>query len=151
MNGNVSQSRSQAAALSMLNPVHKEFLGRLFVPMASPENPLQRISDSWGSVDTSRGIETFPFIYARQITLDYLQERINILNGETGIGLTLDISRISEVKSEFDELKSFAEVERRRVLYTMVDAQLALCVRLAGIKEETVEQTKERLMKDSTK
>lgn len=138
------QTTEELAVISMLTPKQMEFISRLFLPTANPDNPLGRISDAWGSINTENGLGAIPFIKARHRTLKYLKQQNDLLNGEGERILTLDVV-------EADDMESFIMVETRRVLFTMVDGQLRLCVSLAGKKEETIEETKERLQKDSTK
>lgn len=138
------KSSEDAAILNMLTPKQKDFLSRLFLPIASSDNPIGRISDAWGTINTELGLGAVPFIKARHRTLKYLKERNDSLFGNGESTLTLDVV-------EADDMESFVMVETRRVVFHLIDQQLRTCVALAGKKEESVEETKERLLKDSSK
>jgi len=138
----------QQGALSMLNSEYKKFLRKLFTMPIDPQAGLGQLTDPWASIDTNGGPDdAFPFILSRAEQVDFLSQRLGSLES-SGDSDTFD--RFASIDRN-DKLKTFVNIHTRKQLISVVEAQLNLCIRFAGMKEETVEEAKVRLLKDSSK
>ena len=144
------KTAEHGAALAMLTKEHKAFLRKLFVPMANASQGIQRISDAWGSIETNNGAEqTYPVALAREWQLDYMEQQLKLLDGIGEEKMTLASLVARPLPRNPQEV--FINIHSRKSIFILVDQQLALVLMFAGHKDESIDDMKKRLQKDSSK
>lgn len=146
------------------NVVHKSLVGqealfalvsKVFLPTIEPDAPFHQVIDLWMTVDIKDKTpkEAYSQLVARETLIKYLTQQLSVL-GEVGtdskskVSITFESLSFSDKKTEEE---AYSDLIARNTLIAHVEQQLTQINLLAGIKEETVAQTKARLAKDSAK
>lgn len=122
------------------------------LPKIDPTAPLHQVIDLWMTVEIKdRTPDTaYPFILAREKVIEYFAQQLEVLR-------TLDASTTTMFFKDFtdftgkDAEEIYVDLVARNTILGHTEQQLDQMRILAGLKEETTEQTMERLKKDSTK
>ena len=125
---------------------------KTFLPKLDPNAPFHQILDLWMTVtqefkDKSPE-QALPYVKAREKLIEYLEQQLKFIEKET-VG-EIEFSSLCKITGKKPE-KIFADLWMRSTLISHVETQLSQLVILGGKKGETVEQTLERLQKDSTR
>lgn len=124
---------------------------KAYLPEIDPTSPTYQIIDLWMtvSVKDKSPEESFPTILAREKLIKYLRQQLSVLE-------TLDDSgemRLSDMVGTDGktETEVYVNLLMRNTLIDHNEQQINQLNVLAGTKDETPEQTVERLKKDSNK
>lgn len=135
-------------ALKFLKGDAVKVLKKTFLPEIDANAPLFQITDPYlvlGTEIKDKPIEDFGYYKeAKDITFDYLGQQF------TRFENTLPTTCIRLADLVCKEA-GYSQVIARNYILSYVDSNINQLVFLAGMKEETVEQTMERLKKNSTK
>lgn len=93
--------------------------------------------------------EAFYHIKARDNLIKYIRQQLEVLKGENE-NPEIKFSSLTEIEGKRDG-EIFVNLITRNTLIEHTEMQLQILKLLAGKKEETIEQTKERLSKNSSK
>ena len=120
-------------------------------PEIDLDAPAFQMTDLYVNIDTKEASveKAYPLMLARDLLSDYLEQQLNKLKG---ISVDSGINFMSLKRTEGKTpLVAFTELSARNTLISHVEFQLLNLKTLAGGKEETVEETKARLIKNSNK
>ncbi len=134
-------------------PEVQNVIRKAFLPTLDGNAPLHQIIDLWMTVDIKERMpgQTMPVLMARDILIKYLEQRLTILEGGK-VAKTSEIKLNDLIYKKFkSEIEAYSDLMARNTAITHTEQQLAQFVVLAGTKEETIEELKERLAKNSTK
>lgn len=119
-----------------------------------PETPLFGLGDLYQTLNQDLKVkspeEMAPLFEAKQLEIDYFEQQFSVLGD-------IDGARKQEIVLDNlkhlvkDAYQSYVQTTARNFILAHVDSTLSQLKMLAGQKAETVEQTKERLKKDSNK
>lgn len=130
-------------------------LRKTFNPQIEPDAPLHQLIDLWMSVDLKeRPIhELAPVFEGRKLLIELLEQQLNSLESVIkGKEVEEEIKFTDLVKLAGKETEVFySHIIARNTLISHVEAQLSQINILAGKKDDSVEQTKEKLLKNSNK
>jgi hypothetical protein len=128
--------------------LHK-LVSKAFLPQITADVPLLQIMDMWLSIDLKghNAVTAYAQIKARELVIKYFEQQVTALRSE----VKKDIAFSKLIDTSLDEEKLYINVIARNTIAMHIDSQLFHLVNIAGMKEETVEQTKERLAKNSAK
>ena len=137
------------------NPEISKLCHKMFLPDLEGDAPLFQLTNlvlALGS-DT-KGLSpdgAWPFIKAKELEINYLQQQLDVLDGKNPeIKIVLkDMINLDYPKKEREQV--WVNVTAWNWLLSFIDSNLAQAKVLAGRKEETVEQTRQRLERDSAK
>ena len=143
-------SKDDKAVLSAVKGETLAVLRKTILPELEADAPLGQLIDLFRTVEIREKspMEAYPHVLAMHKVQTYLGQRFDAIEGRAGKG-DIDFKGLVELKS--DEVETYVGIAVRNFVLTHVDTQLIQLRVLAGTKEETVEQTKERLMKNSSK
>lgn len=132
-----------------------ELLRKTFLPTIDPDAPLFQLTDLVMSLTNDlKGRsqdEMYSQIIAKELEIRYLEQQFEVLKGNRlleGINLK-DLGRLSGVRSK--GLEEYENITARNYILSYIDSNIQQLKFLAGKKEESVEETVNRLQKDSTK
>lgn len=131
---------------NVLNIIKKTFL-----PEIDGDAPLFQLIDLYMqlNIDLKDKSETecHKFIDAKEIEVNYLKQQYAVLSGEK---VKIDIVLADLIDSKSDKYSKLCNIIARNFILSFVDSMLNQLIFLAGLKTETVEETINRLQKDST-
>jgi hypothetical protein len=130
-------------------------LRKTFNPQIEPDAPLHQLIDLWMSIDLKDKpiSELTPVFNARKILIELLEQGLKNLEkviGGSPQKIDIKLSDFISLKGKSAE-EFYAELTARNTLIAHVEAQLSQINILAGKKDESVEQTKDKLLKNSNK
>lgn len=128
---------------------------KTFAPTLDGEAPLHQLIDLWMSLEIKdKSPESaLPQFLARQKLIDVLLQQLEALKAHSeGKKPTeeIEVAKLVGCKGKTD-MEAYTDLTARNSLLAHVDMQLSQLTLLAGSKSETVEQTQERLKKNSNK
>lgn len=126
-------------------------LRKTFLPEIDGDAPPHQVVDLWMTLEIKgKDVDVvYHDALARQKLIEYLDEQLCFLEGELlEDGIFFD--ELSEISGK-DPLSVYVNLTVRNTVLAHVEIQLQQLSVLAGTKEETVEETKERLFKNSAK
>jgi len=137
------EEKDDKTLYKLMTPEIVAILWKMFLPTLEGGLPLGQEIDLWMTINFEGKTteEAEMLIAARKIVIDYLDQQLNILEGG---------SNMETIFKDFD-LSSYKELIARNTIIAHVEMQLQILGNLAGFKNETPEETKERLKKNSTK
>ncbi len=130
-------------------------MNKTFNPVLDPDAPFHQLIDLWMSVDVKdKSIsDLMPIFKGRELLIDILAQQLtaleSIANGKD-VKFKIKLSDLTNIKGKETE-EIYSNIIARNTLINHVETQLTQILLLAGQKEETVEQTKTRLIKNSAK
>ncbi len=132
-----------------------DLIHKVFNPKLDADAPLHQLIDLWMSVDLKdKSASEYGSIFAaRKMLIDLLSQQLSVLEAVSEgkkISVGLNIKDLTEIEGKSAE-EFYVALTARNTLITHVDMMLAQLEVLAGQSDETVEQTRERLIKDSAK
>lgn len=132
-------------------PTVMKLIRKCYLPEIDADAPIHQVIDLWMTVDIKDKDpdQAWHHLVARDLLIKYLEQQLHVLD-------TLDEN---SAKIRFADLttlgvsteKAFVNLIVRNQIVTHNEQQLAQLTVLAGMKNETVEQTKERLKRDSAR
>lgn len=131
----------------------EKVLFKFFNPVLDPEAPIYQVTDMWLNVEIKDKHTdlAIPYIYAREKLcgyLDFLQANFTDFDPSKSYKFTLDSLLKLDGKTETE---IHTDILTRNAIVGHVEAHLNQAYLLAGRKEETVQQTTDRLSRDSAK
>jgi len=130
-------------------------MSKTFNPTLDPDAPRHQLMDLWLTVDVEKKAidDLLPVFKAREMLIKLLSQQLGELEYiSEGLGISRKINIDSLTKLGAKSAESFyTGLVARNTLIMHVEVQLSQLEILAGQDDETVEETKERLEKDSTK
>jgi hypothetical protein len=123
---------------------------KAFLPEIDGDAPFQQVVDLFMTLklEDKTPTEAFPHIQAREKLIQYLHEQLRFL--EEGAKPKHSFNQMSVLGDKVDE-DIYIDLICRNTVIGHTEQQLMQFVVLAGQSDETVEQTKKRLIKNSTK
>lgn len=129
---------------------------KAFLPELEPTAPINQEVDLIMTLELKDKSpeQALPHIMARQMLIQYLDEQLYRMSGgnvEEGLSFE-DLSELpkpTDARSMIRADELYARLVARNMLVSHVEMQLNQFNVLGGMKEETIEQTKERLQKNS--
>lgn len=132
----------------VLNVLRKRIL-----PDLSPAFPIGQLSSILTTLTNdirTKGVDDMePLFKAKQIEIDYLQQQLRFLEdleAETPIKL-FDLGRLKGKDAE----DAYVDTTAYLFLLGYIDPMMAMIKQIAGKKEETLEEQKKRMFRDSSK
>lgn len=128
-------------------------LKKRMLPEISPEFPLGQIPSVLTTLTNninSRDVETMaPQFEAKQLEIEYLEQQFKVLKDPSS-EQPISLKEMGVLKGKSPQ-QQFVDMTAYLFLLGYIDPSLMMVKMLAGEKEETLEQTKERLERNSTK
>ena len=143
-----------ALDLSRLELIKKEgilqVLRKTFLPTLDPEAPLNQVIDLWMTIQImdKDPINALPHLRAREKLIKYIDQQLKVLEGSDR--QKIKFNKMTDIKGKSPE-NIYSDLITRNTMINHTEQQLNMLKVLAGLKDETLEQTQERLKKDSSK
>lgn len=138
-----------------MNETTSALLYKTFMPVLDPTAPLFQVVDLVIGLrdDMKQGVDaSWPHIKAKEMEIKYLMQQLRALtanaNEEPEI-VFKDLAELNGAKTMREAI--YIRITARNYLVSFIDSVTNQMKFLAGLKEETVEETKNRLAKDSAK
>lgn len=138
-------------------PATFAILSKTFNPKLDTDAPFTQMIDLWMTFEIKDKVaeQVMPTIYARDIVIKYLDQQLiklgQVGTNESGASTDLiDFDSLSVITGK-DEMQVFIDLIARNTLISHIEQQCNQLLLLAGMTEETPEQTRDRLAKDSNK
>jgi len=140
-----------------MTPTVFALMEKTFLPNLDLDAPFFQLADAYIALTVDpKEVDPdkfWPMAKAKQLEIDYIRQQLDVLRNvdehpEPTIGLAA-LTRNKLTKTNREEI--YVNLMARNYLLSFVDSSLQQLKFLAGSKEETVEETKERLAKDSSK
>ena len=124
---------------------------KTFLPEIQADIPLGQSIDLWMTVEMrdKDPERVMVDLLVRRELITRIEVGLECLKGVIPVDFNPVISYVPNFKG--DHLEEFVKVNSRNTYITHVEQQLVQLKLLAGLKDETVEEVKDRLKKDSTK
>jgi len=128
-----------------INEDTQDVLKTGFLPTIEGEMPLQQEVDLWmlAKIDDKTVEEAHPHIMARQLMKSYLEA---MLGGNEEVISFKGLGIITN-----DKEQNYINIIAKQLIFTHIESQLQMIKMISGKKEETPEETMERLQKNSSK
>jgi len=128
-----------------------DILRKTFLPTLDPDAPLNQVVDLWMTIQITdkEPFIALPHLEARKKLIEYLEQQLRVLedNGKEKI----KFSELVIFNKETSDRDIYVNMIVRNTIVNHIEMQLAMLKILAGMKSETLEETQERLKKDSSK
>jgi hypothetical protein len=126
---------------------------KTFLPTLDGDAPFNQVIDLWMTIELKGKDpkEAYNEIVARELLIDYLEQQLKVLEGGVPSVNDLQLADLTKVYAKTQAEAMFAKFVMRNTLISHTEQQLFMFSILAGQKTETIEQTKERLKKDSAR
>lgn len=147
----------RSTLVSAMTPELYKLLRKVFLPEIDLDAPLFQIADPYiglnADVEKVGPEEFWPVYQAKKLEFDFIDQQLECLRDvnehrEPTISFK-DMVKGKGTKAGKEEL--YINIMARNYLLSFVDSSLQQVKFLAGSAEETVEETKERLARDSSK
>lgn len=127
----------------------QKVLFKFFNPKLDPDAPLYQLTDLWLNVEIKdRDTDmSMPYIFAREKLLAYFETLENDFLGDSAAFSLQDLLKF-EGKTP---IQIHTDVLTRNAIVSHTEAHLNQAYLLAGLKTETIQQTTERIKKNSSK
>ncbi len=122
---------------------------KAFLPTLDGDAPVQQLIDLWMTIklDDKSPEEALPHLKARELLIEYLDQQLKVLEG--GKTETIKFSSLNSLKGTPEKI--YSNLIARNTIVSHTEMQLFQFQILAGQTSESVEETKERLTRDSSK
>lgn len=132
-----------------------DVITKTFLPTLDGEAPIHQLLDLFLTIklEDKTTDQAFPLLVSRTKLIQLLEQQLKVLEAvANGTEFTADINLADLVKIEGkNSIEAYADVICRNTMVGHTDMMLSQINLLAGMKDETIEQTRERLAKDSSK
>ena len=130
-----------------------QLMRKTYLPQLSADVPINQEIDLWMTVDLKdkSPVAAWPFICSREDVITYLEEQLDRLEyGDSDIvgTTTIDLASLTTIDEKNPEA-TYINLITRNTLISHCEMQLFQFQVLAGQADETVEETKARLAKNS--
>jgi len=128
-----------------------QFLREVLIPKLDTDASIDNLHDTWGGVDLNTNVEYANYdMAARQISVDYFEELLNLLTLKEYTGdYKIKMTELA-YNPKIDSTKSFIRLRARNIyIIQHIEFQLKQLLYFYNLEEETEEQIKEREQKDS--
>lgn len=127
-----------------------KILRKLVLPTLEGDAPIHQVIDLWMTLDIKNKTPEAVFLdaKARDILIKYLDEQLKVIEGESKP--TIKFNSLHGVDGKTEE-QVYIDLVVRNTILSHTEMQINQLLILAGKKDESVEETKERLKKDSSK
>jgi len=145
-------SKSEKESIQNLSTDTKSVVRKTFLPEIDGDAPFNQVIDLWMTLEMKgKDIDVvYQDALARQELIEYINNRLLELEGVLPEGISNDFADYSKIDGK-DPLDVYIGLTVRNTMLAHVEMQLNQFQVLAGEKSETVEETKERLFKNSSK
>lgn len=149
------QDKLNAVDLALLEMVKKpailKILRKTILPEIDTTAPIHQVIDLWMTLQINDKLTeiVMPQIWAREKVIKYLEQQFNRLE-DRNAKLEIKFEELTPSRDKLDN-DNYADLVARNTIVNHIEMQLNALLFLAGSKDETVEQTMERLNKDSNK
>lgn len=152
LQGDLSSDEMKVMRGFTMNPESVRILRKTLAPEIELDAPFFQMVDLHVNIDTKEaGMDkAYPQILARDLMCDYLAQQFDVLMDKKSTNPVIKFSTLHRADKK-EPMQAFVELMARNVILTHLEFQLLNLKMLAGQKEETVEQTKARLQKNSNK
>jgi hypothetical protein len=145
----------RALVQTLTTPDTFALLKKRIHPDIDPDAPLFQLADHYQSLTNelaSKGVEEMaPRLKAKQLEIDYLDQQFkaleNLEQSNPPVIILDQMKRIDGIDPETAYIGNMA----RNFIFSWVDSALNFLKTIAGKKQETVEEQKKRLERDSSK
>lgn len=140
---------------SNINDTAFVLLTKFFNPWLDPDAPIGQLAHlALGLGAEIKALSpdgAWPFIKAKELCVGYVSQQLRILNGseESPKIILNDLTKLDVPKTQREQ--KYVEVVAWNWLVSYIDANINQIKILAGRKEETIEETLERVKKQSAK
>lgn len=144
-------TEEEKGLLSTLSPDAIQFLrDRVFVPRANRLSKLQKIGDAWGSLQVNNmgAEEAYLHFLAREGQIAFYNQQLDMLNGDVPTKTIKLNDYVSDISNKTPQDAYVGFVIRNTILL-QTDYHMNLLKTFAGRDDESVEEVKKRLSKDS--
>lgn len=127
-------------------------LRKTFLPTIDPDAPLNQVIDLWMTIQIADKTpdEALPHFKARKKLIEYLDQQLRFLEEDRDITIKFsELINLDRLKKETPDV--YSNIVARNTIISHTEMQLGMLKILGGLKDETLEETQERLRKDSTK
>lgn len=142
----------EKAAVAGLTAEAHQLIAKTFMPELDGDSPIAQLADLRIGLDI-KGLSpdgAWPFIKAKELEIEYINQQLEILQGRGEVKIKLsDLSDLSGPKTLREQ--KYINLTAWNFLISFVDGIVNQLKILAGTKEETVEETMQRLAKNSNK
>lgn len=147
---NLSSSEERMIEGISKNKDVQRVIKKVFLPSLDGDAPINQIVDLWLTLDIKgKDVDVvYHDALARQKLIQYLDEQLSRLKTKRLDGIKFE--SLIDVEGK-DPLSVYINLIVRNTILGHTEAQLQQLSVLAGLKAETVEETKERLLKNSAK
>jgi hypothetical protein len=138
----------------MNEEVYQVLKKRIF-PEMSDDFPLGQIGDLYQTLTNDLKVKSVedmvPLFDAKQLELEYLELQFTVLkNLGTNVPQTIRLSELATLKDKTG-YQRYVDTTARNFLLGFIDPMLIMIKNLAGQKNETLEETKARIQRNSNK
>lgn len=147
-----------AVDLSRLELIKKKevlaILRKTFLPTLDADAPINQQLDLWMTVQIvdKTSDEAYPHLKAREMVIDYIDQQLYMLEEGCKVPYGKEKIKFSKlVNLERVDTKVYIDMITRNTIVNHIEMQLMMLKILGGLKDETLEETQERLKKDSAK
>lgn len=149
----LSDVEKLAVKTQMTPEVYAVVKKRVF-PDIDEDAPFGQIGDIYHTLKTkleSKGVEEMaPHFAATKLIVDYLAQQFESLKDiDKPLMATIRLDSLKEITA--DHYTNYVNHNARNFIIGFVDSMLFMLKGIAGVKEETVEQQKERITRNSSK
>lgn len=132
-----------------------DVITKTFLPTLDGEAPIHQLLDLFLTIklEDKTADQAFPILVARTKLIELLAQQLKVLEAvANGTEFTAEINLAELVSIEGkNSIEAYADITCRNTMVGHTDMMLSQINLLAGMKDETIEQTRERLAKDSSK
>lgn len=142
----------EKAVLGGLTEEGFNLIKKLFYPELDGDSPITQLADLRIGLDikTLSPDGAWPMIKAKEIEMDYIKQQLDVIRGRGEEKIKLvDLADLSGTKPQREQI--YINFTAWNFLVSFVDGMINQLKVLAGLKSETVDQTLERLAKNSNK
>lgn len=128
-----------------------KLLRKTLLPELEFDAPMFQLVDLYVNIDTKEHTmdRAYPLILARDLMCDYLEQQFAVLEDKKP-AMRIIFKNLARAEGK-DMERAFVELSARNTILSHIEFQLKSLSMLAGLKEETVEQTKARLADQAKK
>jgi hypothetical protein len=134
-------------------PDVQALIRKTYLPTLDGDAPFHQLIDLWLTIkiEDKNPESIYPTLKAREILIKYLDQQLSLLEGMTiGKAKQISLDKLKNIKGKTSE-EALVDLTARNTMISHNEMQLSQFLVLAGYKNETPEETMERLQKNSTK
>ncbi len=123
---------------------------KTFLPTLDSNAPFHQLIDMWLTVPLKdrKVEEAYTHLKSMQIVIDYKEQQLTFL--EKGIIGEIELTKLGSLKGKQAE-RAYVEMLARNTIIQTTEMDISQLIILAGLKDETTDETMKRLEKDSMK